>query len=124
MTKRISMMLALGFMSAVSSAALSSSAFSSTVNLNPGESVLIQPNTSTTVICGNGPAVADCTRAISVYDSRYKACKNGSSSSICFNNEWSAFKLRSPECVVEAFDSCYRTCVESMSSSICYNNCR
>lgn len=95
-----------------------------TLNLSPGESVIIQPNVTTTVICGAGTPVASCGAAIKSLESRFAVCEKTYSSSTCFQNEWPAFKTRSPECVTEAFDTCYRLCSKTYPGSTCYQNCR
>lgn len=99
-------------------------AYAATLNLNSGDSVVIQPNVATTVTCNatGGPTI--CEIPISIYESRYQTCKRSYPSSTCFNNEWPAFKSRHPSCVLEAFDACIKTCGESYPSSTCYNNCR
>ncbi len=111
-------------LSAVSWGVFASGAFAATLNLSPGDSALIQPNVMTTVICGAGAPAADCTKAIQVFESRFTVCKKTYPASTCYQNEWPAFKSRSPDCVVEAFDACYRVCTESYPGSTCYQNCR
>lgn len=103
---------------------VATAAYAATLNLNPGDTVTIQPNFPTTVTCAAGPAAPDCTRAIATYQSRYNACKRSYPASTCYNNEWPAFKSRAPACVVDAFDVCVQTCEESYPSSTCFNNCR
>ncbi len=103
---------------------VATAAYAATLNLNPGDTVTIQPNFPTTVTCAAGPAAPDCTRPIATYQSRYNACKRSYPASTCYNNEWPAFKSRAPACVVDAFDICVQTCEESYPSSTCFNNCR
>lgn len=116
MFRKLSMIAALILVSTAASAA--------TLNLNSGDSVLIQPNVATTVTCNAVGGPTTCEVQISVYESRYQTCKHSYPASTCFSNEWPAFKSRHPSCVLEAFDSCIKTCGESYPSSTCYNNCR
>ena len=103
---------------------LSFAAEAATLNLDPGESAVINPNVSTAVTCGIGTPVADCSRLIAALKSRYETCKNGSMAATCFNSEWSTFKQRHPACVTEAFDMCNKICLEGAMASTCYNACR
>lgn len=95
-----------------------------TLNLNSGDSAVIQPNVATTVTCNAVGGPTTCEIQISTYESRYQTCKRSYPASTCFTNEWPAFKSRHPNCVLEAFDACIKTCGESYPSSTCYNNCR
>jgi len=99
-------------------------ALGATLNLNSGDSVVIQPNVATTVTCNAIGGPTTCEIQISNYESRYQTCKRAYPASTCFSNEWPAFKSRHPTCVLEAFDACIKTCGESYPSSTCYNNCR
>ena len=104
---------------------VTSSAQAATLNLNVGDSAVIQPNVMTTVTCGgSGTPVTNCVAAIKSFDNRYATCKKTYPPSTCYQNEWPAFKTRNPDCVEEAFDACYRVCAESYPGSTCYQNCR
>lgn len=95
-----------------------------TLNLNPGESAVINPSVATTVVCAAGSSRTDCQVEAVGFERRYDVCKQSTSPSTCFTNEWTTFKNRHPECLTEAFDVCIRLCEESTSPSTCYNTCR
>lgn len=119
---RIPMLRTLLFSTVVTLASLNS-ASAATLNLNPGDTVTLIPNVQTTVVCGTSSTL-DCQRDINMMIARFNTCKKSYPASTCFNNEWPAFKQRSPRCVMDAFDTCVEMCEETYPSSTCYNNCR
>lgn len=102
----------------------SSLSFASTINLNIGDSVTLQANTTTTVTCGGGDST--CKLPVKNLKTKLDYCKSNISNTVeeCLNDIWPAFKSSNSQCVNEGFDTCLTFCKSSFQTLDCLNICQ
>ena len=96
----------------------------STINLNVGDSITLQANTTTTVTCGGGDS--SCKLPVKNLKTKLDYCKSNLGSSVegCLNDIWPPFKNSNAQCVNEAFDTCLTFCKSSFQTLDCLNICQ
>jgi hypothetical protein len=102
---------------------ISGNLFASTINLNLGDSITIQANTTTTVSCGNGENL--CQLPVKNLKSKLDYC-NTTNNSVeeCLQQIWPPFKRSNPQCVNEGFNTCLNYCKTSSQDIDCLAICQ
>jgi hypothetical protein len=100
-----------------------SQAFAAELHLSGGESVVIQPNTSTKVTCGGAGSnigSTNCSSTIQAVATAFNTCTRKFSSG-CVDAVYTAANIPM-ECRAEAFGKCYEQC-NVVHSSGCSSAC-
>lgn len=99
------------------------SAFAADLNLNSGDSVVIQPNVTTRVTCGGGSSSVGCGDQVNGLKLLIDNCKQNYSGSYCADKYWPKFKQSNPECVNAGLPVCLDNCKQNYSGSYCADHC-
>ncbi|HWU43005.1 MAG TPA: hypothetical protein VN132_06185 [Bdellovibrio sp.] len=104
---------------------LSVNAFAADLNLNGGESAMIQANVRTTVTCGGSSSGSggSCEDAIAGLSSLIDACKGTYSGASCVDKYWPNFKKENPRCAMSAISVCIDNCKTTYSPASCADKC-
>jgi hypothetical protein len=101
----------------------SSVTFAAELRLRAGETVVIQPNTQTTVSCEGG-AAQDCGVLAKSLQSIMDACQQSFSPGTCVDKYWPNFKAKNPRCAAENVQYCLDLCEQSYSPGTCADKCQ
>lgn len=103
---------------------LSFSVYASTVNLNVGDVITLQPGSTTTVSCGGGNEIL-CQLPIRNLTTKFNLC-NSQQGSIedCLGEYWPAFKKSYSNCTEEAYSTCVTFCTSSPVALDCLDLCK
>jgi hypothetical protein len=108
-------------------AAVTAPALAAELNLNGGESAIIEANTRTRVTCaGNGSGGGgggDCAAAADGFRAIMDACLNSWSASTCVDKYWPKFKQDNPNCKYAGVPYCLEICKRAWSGSTCIDKC-
>jgi hypothetical protein len=106
------------------------SAHAGIINLNGGDTIVIEANTRTTVSCGNAlPGDSDallCAKSIENMKSKYGVCTTNYTEATCFQ---STFAKRPAACGesgnvdLQWSKACYEYCTRSYTNATCYQTC-
>ena len=93
---------------------LTSFAHASTINLNIGDSITLQANSTTTVTCSGENSI--CKLPVQNLKLKFDYCKSSQNGDVeaCINQLWPAFKQVNGVCISEAFSTCLTFCKSSM----------
>lgn len=85
----------------------------STINLNLGDSITLQANTTTTVTCGGDNPI--CKLPIKNLKTKLDYCRSQINNSVeeCLDAIWPPFKNSNGVCISEAFETCLNFCKSS-----------
>lgn len=97
-------------------------AHAGTVNLNDGESMIIQPNVLTTVTCNVDPS-NNCDNKISSLKALLNACEQNDTAGNCIFKYWPTFKKASPQCYDSALSVCLDACQQNYTAGQCADKC-
>ncbi|MDO9181770.1 MAG: hypothetical protein Q7U04_05150 [Bacteriovorax sp.] len=94
-----------------------------TVNLNVGDTITLQPNTTTTVSCGGENL--DCKLPVKNLKTKLDYCKTNNDTTVeeCLNQIWPNFRKNNSQCVNQAFETCLTFCKSSFQTLDCLNIC-
>lgn len=93
-----------------------------TINLNDGESMIIQPNVLTTVTCNVDPS-NNCDNKISSLKALLNACEQNDTAGNCIFKYWPTFKKSSPQCYDSALSVCLDACQQNYTAGQCADKC-
>lgn len=98
-------------------------AFGATLNLSVGETIVLQPNSSTTVTCGMG---GQCSQPVANLKVKFDYCKSQVNSSVedCLQSLWPVYVKKNPKCVEDALELCLNFCRTSVLTLDCLDICR
>lgn len=97
----------------------------STINLNIGDSITLQANTTTTVTCGGDNSI--CKLPVKNLKTKLDYCKSQINNSVedCLDEIWPPFKKTNGSCISEAFETCLNFCKSSSFPTLdCLNICK
>ncbi len=94
-----------------------------TINLNVGESITIQPNSTTTVNCGGENAT--CTLPVKNLRAKFEYCEADNNNTVaeCLDQIWPRFKASFSHCTSQGFDACLTFCKSSFETLDCLSIC-
>ena len=95
----------------------------SSINLNVGDVITLQANTTTTVSCGGNNS--NCSLAVKNLKSKLDYCKSrlGNTVEGCLDDIWPNFKNANNQCVNEGYDICLSFCKTSFPNLDCISKC-
>lgn len=95
----------------------------SIINLNVGDTITLQANTTSTVTCGGDGTL--CKLPVKNLKSKFDYCKSNINNTVeeCLEEIWPVFKRSNPQCTNEAFDTCLTFCKSSFVTLDCLNIC-
>ena len=97
--------------------------FAADLNLNGGESAVIQANVSTRVTCGGNQTGGSCSDAVHGLKLLMEVCMKSYSGGFCVDKQWAPFKDANPSCVYAGLSVCLEVCQSSYSSGFCADKC-
>jgi hypothetical protein len=109
---------------ASSVAVLSSPALAADISLVTGDSVILQPNTTTRVTCNIAANQVTCDESIAYLEKLLQACKADYDPANCIDKYWPDFRQENPRCAREHIDLCIHECSTSHSASSCADKCK
>lgn len=99
--------------------------FAADLNLNGGESAVIQGNVTTRVTCGGGSqSVGSCSEAVAGFKLLMDACTRTYTGGYCAEKQWPSFKSANPSCVYAGISICLDACTKSYTSGYCADKCQ
>lgn len=102
-----------------------SQAYAAHLNLNGGESAVIQANVNTSVTCGgSGSGGSDCSTKASSLKGILDKCMQNLNAQWCIENTWPKWKANNPSCVSEGSQVCIDKCVLNLNAQWCMTNCQ
>lgn len=95
----------------------------STINLNVGDTITLQANTTTTVSCGGSNS--NCSLPVKNLKAKLEYCKSrlGSSVEECLDQIWPNYKSTNNQCINEGYDTCLTFCKTSFPTLDCLTKC-
>ncbi|MDD4973235.1 MAG: hypothetical protein PHY93_02740 [Bacteriovorax sp.] len=93
------------------------------INLNVGDTITLQANSTTTVSCGGDNAT--CKLPVKNLKAKFDYCKSNINNSVeeCLNQVWPNFKRSNSQCLSEGFDTCLTFCKSSFQTLDCLSIC-
>ena len=98
-------------------------AFAADLNLNGGESAVIQANVNTRVTCGGSSTGGSCAEIVQGFKLLMNVCMDSYSGGYCVEKHWPTFKSSNPTCAYAALSICLEVCQKSYSGGYCAEKC-
>lgn len=95
-----------------------------TINLNLGDSIVLQPNTTTAVTCGGANSI--CSLPVKNLKLKFDYCSSIVTNSVeeCLNQIWPNFSSKNSQCIEEATGLCISFCRSSLRPLDCLEICK
>lgn len=97
----------------------SSQSFAANLDLNGGESAVINASVNTKVTCGGTPGGSDCASKAAAFSSVLKKCLSNGSTEFCFKNTWPKWRNNNSNCQAEGNEICIDKCFQLASTESC-----
>jgi hypothetical protein len=104
--------------------AMCASVLAADLNLNSGESAVIQANVNTRVTCGGGSSGGSCQDVVRGFQQIMEACQRTYTGGYCAEKNWPAFKNANPSCAYAGVTICLEACQRTYTGGYCSEKCQ
>ena len=98
--------------------------FAADLNLNGGESAIIQANVSTRVTCGGNQTGGSCSEMVQGFKLIMESCMRSYNGGYCAEKQWPSFKATNPSCAYAGLSICLEACQKSYNGGYCAEKCQ
>lgn len=98
--------------------------FAADLNLNGGESAVIQANVSTRVTCGGSSIGGNCSEVVKGFKLIMDTCMKSYNGGYCAEKNWPSFKNANLGCAYAGISICLDACQKSYNGGYCADKCQ